>query len=251
VKRFRPSKSQERGSLSEAFQLPEQTDIGEVQITDPVKKEPCLKIDVSGEFEVQDQHRQVSTQTVRSEESSRTTITVRRHPSQCVGLPVQELGEDWSLGAHLTIDNVAQEKAHSPEVSDPFSDGKVAGSYRRAYTLSRYSKEPLQGNSEVSQGSKGRSYIESSSLQTSVKSHSEQSHGSHYHPHSCSVSEREGISSLSSESSGRSRLNRLDPARAKEAFNAAAAQFNLPLRIAADEPATAEGKCNPHSIFNY
>lgn len=95
----------------------------------------------------------------------------------------------------------------------------------------------------------GPSYAESSVRQTSAKSHGEESqHGSHYHLHSGSVFEREPISSLSNESGGLSRLNRLDPARAMEAFNAVAGRLNLPLRIPAEKPTTAEGKDSPHSI---
>ncbi|KAF3384353.1 hypothetical protein F1880_002520 [Penicillium rolfsii] len=73
---------------------------------------------------------------------------------------------------------------------------------------------------------------------------------SHYHLHSSSGFEREAISSLSlsSETGGTSRLNRLDPARAKEAFNAMAGRFHLPLRIPAEEPTIAESKDRPHPI---
>ncbi|OKP10741.1 hypothetical protein PENSUB_4044 [Penicillium subrubescens] len=82
---------------------------------------------------------------------------------------------------------------------------------------------------------------ESSFRQNPAKSDGGESHyGSHYHLRPASVLERDPISSLSSESSRPSRLNRLDPARAKEAFNAMAARLSLRLRIPAEEPTTAE-----------
>jgi hypothetical protein len=88
---------------------------------------------------------------------------------------------------------------------------------------------------------------ESSFRQNPAKSDGGESHyGSHYHLRPASVLERDPISSLSSESSRPSRLNRLDPARAKEAFNAMAARLSLRLRIPAEEPTTAEGKDSSH-----
>lgn len=139
-----------------------------------------------------------------------------------------------------TFEEYAREGIHIPEVSDPFSDGKIANFSRLdRLSSSRYSEDPLPVISESGR----RSHTEDSSHQTSARSYGEYSQRyarRHEVPHSVSLQDR--ISSLSSQSNCITGMGLLDPVKARAAFNVVAGQFNLPLGILADEPETANGK---------
>lgn len=194
----------------------------------------------TGEPEVQHQDRQVSGQTVQSQESAHSNITVCRRPSQRISLHLQELSEDWSVDTSNAFEEYAREGIHIPEVSDPFSDGKIASSSRLdRLSSSRYSEDPLPVISESGR----RSYTEDSSHQTSGRSYGEYSQRYARRndvPRSVSIQDR--VSSLISQSNCITGLGLLDPVKAREAFNVVAGQFNLPLGILADESETADGK---------
>ncbi|CEJ58708.1 hypothetical protein PMG11_07356 [Penicillium brasilianum] len=200
-------------------------------------EDPSHAAQITGEPEVQHQDRQVSGQTVRSQESTHTDITVCRRPSQRISLHLQEPSEEWSVDTSNTIEEYAREGIHIPEVSDPFSDGKIANSSRLdRLSSSRYSEDPLPVISESGR----RSHTEDSSHQTSARSYGEYSQRyarRHEVPHSVSLQDR--ISSLSSQSNCITGMGLLDPVKAREAFNVVAGQFNLPLGILTDEPETA------------
>lgn len=248
MNRLRSNKSLEKSSLSQAFEYPELLDIEEAQNTDPIKRQPLPygSGEFTGEAESQEQNRQVSGQTVQSQESAHTDITVCRRPSRRIPLPMQDLGENWNVDAYMTQESYDRENMQSSEISDPFSDGKMVNSYCPAPSSSHYSDDPLQGESEVSYGPKAHCQTESSSQQASIKSYSEDSqHDSHDLPPPRLVSERERFVSHSRQFSDTSRMSRLDSADAVKSFNKWASRFNLPFEIGIKKLATEEGKRKP------
>ncbi|KAJ5898020.1 hypothetical protein N7504_008308 [Penicillium tannophilum] len=218
ISRLHLGRSQDRSSASESAQptipLPQNGAV-DPMTTDPVKKELRPQDSSTVECEVQEQ-RNVSAQTVLSQESSQTTATVNRHPSQRSPVPTKELEDNvfWS-----SLLNFEKDNTHVPEASDPFSDGKNIESRHQPGASSRYSDR-----SQRQSQSSARSRVEIE-RQSSSKSHT-----SHH-----SVPNATRVSSSSSHASRGSRLSRVDPCQAAMRFDVLAAEFNLAISIQGDE----------------
>ncbi|KAJ5160125.1 uncharacterized protein N7482_007129 [Penicillium canariense] len=247
VNRLRPRKSYGPSCVSESLQPTGLQDGRENANTDPVKEDPFSQTQSTVDAGAQEQNRSVSARTVQSEESNHTTITVCRHPSRHIPLPVQELGEDWFVEGFMTYGKHSRETTHLSEASDPFSDGKIADAHRRSHTSSRCSDDPVQRKSEATQRSKRRSQAETSH-HTVAKSHSEHSSHNSHSSHPASTALRDPSSS--SQSSRSSRMSRLDPTRAREAFNTGAVQFNPLLFIPSGDAATTEAEEKPTRVVD-
>ncbi|KAJ5101878.1 hypothetical protein NUU61_004100 [Penicillium alfredii] len=240
VSRFRSSKSEDRGSVSEIPDHAESqpTNNGEPTNNEeipagPAKKDSAAASKHSSTAETggQNENRQVSSQSVRSHGSNRTTVTVCRHPSQRTAMPIQEVQEDWFWPGIL---NFTHEIAHSSGGSDPFSDGKHAEPSLAAPASSKYSGDQShqpsvresQKSSEASQGHSGYSQRENASAHHSSSKSRSASHGVSSHR----------TSSGNSQISRSSRMTRLDPCKAIVTFNELAARLSLQLSISADDP---------------
>ncbi|KAJ5653856.1 hypothetical protein N7490_000859 [Penicillium lividum] len=206
LSRLRLGRSQDRSSVSELLPVIPQEAAGDPMTTDPVKK------DVPSLHPPAQEQRNFSAQTVISQESNQTTATVDHHPSQRIPMAIDEPNEDW-LG-------LMNYPTHHPEPSDPFSDGKKIESGQAA--SSGYDGDHSQRES----GASVHSRVESE-RQPSSKSHSS------HRPNATRVS------SVSSHASRGSRLSRVDPSKAAIAFDALAAQLNIPLSIQGDDPVIA------------
>jgi len=216
VARLRGSRSQDQSSvlsLKDALQQTGPDDTEDSQVTtDPVKRDVNPQNAPVVDLEVPEPNRNVSAQTDCSRESKDTAMTVRRHPSQRVPMPLQEPSASWLA----SMMNFSSESEHALEPSDPFSDGKALEMPRPIHPFSKYGEKQEKRESEASQ-------------EQSSKSHSSRRH----------VSTSSDISAGSQASRG-SRLSRLDPSKATMAFNVLAAKLNLPLVILANDATTAE-----------
>lgn len=158
-------------------------------------------------------------------------MTVCRHPSQRIPMPLQELNEGWLA----SIMNFSHESDHPLEPSDPFSDGKASEIARPTRASSKYSEKQENRQSEASQEQLERKNPEST-LHPYSKSHISSRH----------VSTQSNLSA-NSQASRSSRLSRLDASKATVAFNVLAAKLNLPLSIPAYDATTAG--CKPFQPF--
>lgn len=255
VNRLRGSKSQDDGSLLSLSNALQQTEPGESKSMDahenentddiqeiqdsninPIdietKREDVVKDDKEdvpsrvpsvAARESNEQHRNVSAQTMSSQASK---ATVQRHPSQRIPLPTQDPHDEgyWSR-----LLNFELEGTHRPEASDPFSDGKALEATPSVGAPSHRSKQSSKRQSRVSVDSSGQGPAEIS-RRPSSKTVASSGQGS-----------GQRISSNGSHASRSSLLSRLDPFRAAVAFNALAARLNVQLHIPAGE---ATGKCS-------
>lgn len=232
ISRLRLGRSQDRSSASESAQptipLPQNGAV-DPMTTDPVKKELRPQDSSTVECEVQEQ-RNISAQTVLSQESSQTTATVNRHPSQRSPVPIKELEDNVFWSSLLNFD---KDNTHVPEASDPFSDGKNIESRHQPGASSRYSDR-----SQRQSQSSARSRVEIE-RQSSSKSHT-----SHH-----SVPNATRVSSSSSHASRGSRLSRVDPCQAAMRFDVLAAEFNLAISIQGDELAIPKCKSSYHVAY--
>lgn len=235
VARLRGSKSQDRSSvlsLKDALQQTGPDDPKYPQVTiDPVKRDVNLPIAPVVDQKGSEQNRNVSAQTACSHESKDTAMTVCRHPSQRIPMPLQELNEGWLA----SIMNFSHESDHPLEPSDPFSDGKASEIARPTRASSKYSEKQENRQSEASQEQLERKNPEST-LHPYSKSHISSRH----------VSTQSNLSA-NSQASRSSRLSRLDASKATVAFNVLAAKLNLPLSIPAYDATTAG--CKPFQPF--
>lgn len=235
ISRFHLSRSCERSSTTEAtgpVPPPVLPSTQEPQVTtDPVKK------DVSSEQpEIEREaleKRNVSAQTVQSQESNQTTATVNRHPSQRIPMPIHELQEElfWSDLLHFNED-----AGHAPEPSDPFSDGKNVDTRHQALASSKYSDEQSHHSQRQSVTSQVISQAETVHQSSSKSSNSRNSA-----PPAPSI-KTSRASSMSSHASRGSRLSRVDPSRATMAFNMLSTQLSLPINISDDDSEGAQGR---------
>ncbi|KAJ5587447.1 Rho GTPase activation protein [Penicillium hispanicum] len=232
--RFRLNKSQDRSSVSEILHHPELQYPKEPEVTtDPVKKDSTSQSPVVLDHDAPEQNRSVSTQTAQSQESSHTNVTVCRHPSQSIQMPIAEAQEEW-LWPNLI--NLSQDTAHLLEASDPFSDGKGTENRRQQASSSKYSEDRIQGQSEASAAP--------------TQAESEQQPASKSHSSSRQVSfllRNSRSSSSSSHASRGGRMSWLDPSKATMAFNMLAAQLNLQMSIPVDDSVTARSDDRPLS----
>lgn len=224
--RFRPSRSQDQSSASEAMLLPESQDAkGPATTTDPVKKDNPPQTPYTASRDGQEKQREVSAQTAVSQESNHSTLTVCRHPSQRSQSPIQESQSEWILDM-LNFDKGG---THFPEPSDPFSDGKDVELRRIAHASSKYSgdQDPEQPGPSSRPSHAG-----------STRSPSHKSQGS---SRDKPTQRSSRTSSGSSRASRSSRISRLDPSKAAKSFNALAKKSGLPLSIDTGELST--GHC--------
>lgn len=231
ISRFHLSRSRERSSTSSeatgpVVPPPVLSSTEQPQVTtDPVKKDiPSEQSDIERETL---EKRNVSAQTVQSQESNQTTATVNRHPSQRIPMPIHELQEElfWSDLLHFNED-----AGHAPEPSDPFSDGKNVDTRHQALASSKYSEDQRQSvtSQAISQAGSAHQSSKSSNCRNSA-------------PPVPSV-KASRASSMSSHASRGSRLSRVDPSRATVAFNLLSKQLNLPFQISDDDSEGAQGR---------
>lgn len=224
--RFRPSKSQDQGSVSETMLLPEPGDAkGPATTTDPVKKNNPSRDPCTMGLDDQDKQRNVSSQTAVSQESGHSMVTVCRHPSQRIE-PTWEPETEW-LSEVINFD---RNGAHIPEPSDPFSDGKNIESRRIAVASSKYSEDqdPEQPGPSSNHSRAG-----------SNQSLSHKSRGSSQGP---TTQRSSRTSSGSSGASRGSRISRLDPVKATKAFNKLAKNSGLQISVNTEEPSTGHSR---------
>lgn len=260
VARFRGSKSHEVSllSLSEALQSePEESNVPmSLPKTEPTEKdqlglgdeahkpEPKQKDPVRNDNETtptpgpstvtrqgNEPSRNVSAQTVCSQESKLTGKTVSRHPSQRLPMPIQDPREEDLYFQGLL--NYSMESTHQPEVSDPFSDGKdvEASSMTREKskgsdqsTLTQIKVSSAASRVQSSQASASGSRAEGSQANVSRHASSRTTAGAQKTP-------VERVTSNSSRASRSSILSRIDPARAAAAFNRLARERGVQLSI--------------------
>ncbi|KAJ5107164.1 hypothetical protein N7456_003839 [Penicillium angulare] len=236
--RFRMTRSQDRSSASEllAQSIPQDA-AQDPTTTDPVKKDIPPRDSLTHESEhgldTQEQNRNVSAQTVQSQDSNQTTATVFRHPSQRIAMPINELQDEAFWSSLLNFNRGPSPTAHTVEPSDPFSDGKdIEPQHHQPAASSHYSGDRSQKQSETSGHTSTHTQAESEGQRFSAHQRSSKSHSSHNTPPPNATR----VSSVSSHSSRTSRLSRVDPSRAAMAFEVLATQLKLSITLREDEP---------------
>ncbi|KAJ5279560.1 hypothetical protein N7478_004932 [Penicillium angulare] len=234
--RFRMTRSQDRSSASELLtQSIPQDAARDATTTDPVKKDipprdSSTHVSEHG-LETQEQNRNVSAQTVQSQDSNQTTTTVFRHPSQPIAMPIDEL-QDEAFWSSLLNFRTTSPTAHTVEPSDPFSDGKdIEPQNHQPAVSSHYSGDRSQRQSETSGHTSTHTQVDSECQRSSAHQRSSKSHSSHSTPPPNGTR----VSSVSSHSSRGSRLSRVDPSRAAMAFEVLATSMRLAITLREDE----------------
>lgn len=169
--------------------------------------------------ESKEQSRNVSAQTMCSQESKVTGKTVSRHPSQRLPMPIQDPREDVYFQGLL---NYCVEATHQPELSDPFSDGKNVETSSMTRPKSKGSDQSTLTQIKVS-GSTAESSNAAASRSDSSKTAT-----------SSEKTSTDRVSSGASRASRASRssiLSRIDPTKAAAAFNRLAKERGVQLSI--------------------
>ncbi|KAJ6144880.1 Rho GTPase activation protein [Penicillium chermesinum] len=203
--------------------------------TDPIKRDPPSGDHQPIEREALEQ-RNVSAQTVESQESNHTTETVNRRPSQRNPLSLNELPDDGFWSGILHYEGKVE---HVFEGSDPFSDGKnIDSRHQGVASSSRYtgSEDQSTRGTRHSLTSQAISQAESThlpSLKSSKSRNSAQAEPS---------MKSSRATSMASHASRGSRLSRIDPLRATVAFNQLSGQLKLPISIPQEDSEAARSE---------